>query len=187
MTPWFQPSDLESGAERATGIGDPTQSSSAETSSSPVQPAGSTVRVPSTSEAQSQPWNHDETNGEAMFVGDAGQALLLAFKTGEGEEAAAILVSVHRPSSEWARSMETRENNFEKLPVVAPKKENWDVDRWRQFRWLYPGENEVDIWKRIKQQFVAQRPRWHSLLPFWRPVLVEEREASTLRDMNFPS
>jgi hypothetical protein len=66
-----------------------------------------------------------------------------------------LLVPVHRPSSEWARSMEAREKNLEKLPVAPPKKENWDVERWRQFRWLYPGENEVDIWKRIRQQFIA--------------------------------
>lgn len=179
-----QPHDLESGPERIPGFGDPTQSSSAETSSSPVRSAGSTVVVSSTSEDHAPPWNNDETDYENMFAEDAGQALLLAFRTGKGEEEIAMLVPVYRPSKEWARSMEAGEKNLGKLPFAIPKKENWDVERWRQFRWLYSGEKEVDIWKRIRQQYIAQRPWWHSLCPFWRPVLLGEREASALRENN---
>lgn len=140
--------------------------------------------VSSTSEDHAPPWNNDETDYENMFAEDAGQALLLAFRTGKGEEEIAMLVPVYRPSKEWARSMEAGEKNLGKLPFAIPKKENWDVERWRQFRWLYSGEKEVDIWKRIRQQYIAQRPWWHSLCPFWRPVLLGEREASALRENN---
>lgn len=80
MASSFKLSDLEWGAERATGNDESAQSSSAEAATSLVQSVGGTMRVSSTSKAQSKPWNHDETNGESMFVGDTGQALLLAFR-----------------------------------------------------------------------------------------------------------
>lgn len=117
----------------------------------------------------------DKPGDEDMFVGDAGQALLLAFKTGKDDEAAAILIPVARPSIEWARNMEALEEKHEKLPMAAPEKTLWEIHRWEEFRWLYCGEDEVKIWKRIRQHYFAQRPRWHVIFPFWRSVLVEER------------
>jgi hypothetical protein len=128
-----------------------------------------------TPQARSQLQTLDKAGDEDMFVGDAGQALLLAFKTGKGDEAAAILVPVARPSIEWARNMEVLEEKREKLPVAAPEKTQWEVQRWEEFRWSYCGEDEVEIWKRIRRHYIAQRPRWHVILPFWRFVLVEER------------
>lgn len=128
-----------------------------------------------TPQAQSQLQTLDNARDEDMFIGDAGQTLLLAFKTGRDDEAAAILVPVARPSIEWARNMEILEEKHERLPVAAPEKTQWEVHRWEEFRWLYCGEDEVEIWKRIRQHYIAQRPRWHAILPFWRSVLVEER------------
>lgn len=64
-----------------------------------LQSAETAVGISSISKTQSQLQNHDETESENMFAGDAGQALLLAFKTGEGDEGeAAIIVPVFRPS-----------------------------------------------------------------------------------------
>ena len=57
-------------------------------------------------------------------------------------------------------------------------KAKFDVARWREFRWQHRGEAEVDIWKRIKQQHLVHHPWWYPFLPFWRPVSVEERNAS---------
>lgn len=128
-----------------------------------------------TPQARSQLQTLDRAEDEDMFVGDAGQALLLAFKTGKDDEAAAILVPVARPSIKWAQNMEVSEEKHERLPVAAPEKTQWEVQRWEEFRWLHCGEDEVEVWKRIRRHYIAQRPKWHVILPFWRSVLVEER------------
>lgn len=184
MASSFQSLDLESGPQSTTNICDTAQMSGGQIASSPAQSAESSTAVPSTSDIQSQLHQEGAADG-ISFAEDRGQAVLLAFNKGRGEGEAAILVPVSRPSTDWAREMAILEKAGKQLPVSSPKKEDWDVERWRQFRWLHHGENEVDIWERIRRHYDAQRPSWHSFLPFWRPVLLEERKVCTSRTVSF--
>lgn len=172
----FQTADLESGPARTGLVGARPPLSGGNPSSQPER----SLRTMALAEGRPQPRAPDRPTDDKMFVGDAGQSLLLAFNSHKNSEASAILIPVFRPSVEWARSMETKEKERpDDLPVKAPEKTMRNIERWRQFRWLHRGEDEVEIWERIKKRCLAQQPRWCSFLPFWRPVLLEERNVST--------
>lgn len=175
MSP-FQMSDLESGSAVLGVIG--AKPPSSKPSSRQEKSLGTKVVANSRPPPNPQPRTPDRPKDENVFVGDAGQSLLLAFNSYKNKEASAILVPVFRPSVDWARSMETIEKGgCEPLPFKAPQEAEFPIERWRQFRWLHRGEDEVEIWERIKQQYLAHQPKWYPYLPFWRPVLVEERHA----------
>ena len=172
----FQTSDLESGSA-GTSI-DGAKPPSSKPSSRQEKSLGTKVMANSRPRPYTRPRTQDRPKVEDVFVGDAGQSLLLAFDSYKNKEASAILVPVFRPSVEWAHSMETiEEKKPASLPVKAPGRDDVSIERWRQFRWLHRGEDEVEIWERIKQQYLAQQPRWFTFVPFWKPVLVEERHA----------
>jgi hypothetical protein len=178
----FTAQDLEAGASGTVIAGARSPSSVANSSSQQQRSVGTKAMLAGgRPQAKPQPRTADKPMDETMFVGDAGQSLLLAFESNKDKDASAILIPVFRPSIEWAHRMAALEKEPEPLPVKAPEKASFPIDRWREFRWLHHGEDEVEIWRRIKQQCLAQQPRWQPFLPFWRPVLVEERNASTLR------
>ena len=170
----FQTSDLESGP-KVTGIAE-AEPPSSKPSLQQEKSLGTKAMANSRPPPNPQPRTPDRPKDGNIFVGDAGQSLLLVF---DSSKPSAILVRVFRPSVAWALRMESMERAGKTLPVKAPEKAKFDVERWTEFRWLHRGEDEVDIWKRIKQQYLAHHPKWYPYLPFWRPVLVEERNAST--------
>lgn len=176
--PSFQPDDLESGAAGTGIVG--TRLPSSEPPSQQGESLGTKAMANSRPQPNAQSRTPDRPKNADMFIEDAGQSLLLAFDSYKNKGSSAILVPVFRPSVEWARNMESIESEKrDPLPVKAPKKAMSYVERWRQFRWLHRGEDEVEIWGRIKQQYLAQQPRWYPFVPFWRPVLIEERNAGT--------
>lgn len=169
-----QTRDLESGSA-GTGILLERNSPSSKPSSRQERSLGTKAMANSRPPPNAQPPTPDGPKDADIFVEDEGQSLLLAF---DSPKPSAIVVPVFRPSVAWALRMETMERKCETLPVKAPGKAKFDVARWREFRWQHRGEAEVDIWKRIKQQHLVHHPWWYPFLPFWRPVLVEERNAS---------
>lgn len=168
-------SDLESGSAVLGVIG--AEPPSSKPASRQERSLGTKVLANSRPPPNPQPWIPDRPRDENILVEDAGQSLLLAFNS---SKPSAILVRVLRPSVAWALRMEAMERADETLPVKAPEKAKFDVERWREFRWLHRGEDEVHIWKRIKQQYLSHHPWWYPYLPLWRPVLVEERNARNL-------
>lgn len=176
----FQTADLESGPARAGLIEARPPLSGVNASSQTKRSLGTRALVESRPQPGPEPRTRDRPKDKDVFVEDAGQSLLLVFGSHKNQEASAILIPVFRPSVEWARSMETKEKDApDTLPVKAPEKTMRNIERWRQFRWLHRGEDEVEIWDRVKKRCLAQQPRWCSFLPFWRPVLLEERNVST--------
>jgi hypothetical protein len=129
--------------------------------------------------AKPQPRTADKPMDENMFAGASGQSLLLVLDSHKNKEASAILIPVFRPSVEWARRMAAIEQKQKPLPVKAPETSDPSIERWRHFRWLHCGEDEVEVWERIRRQCLAQQPKWYRFLSFWKPVSVEERNAST--------
>lgn len=124
---------------------------------------------------------------DVLFCADDGQALLLAFRDGKTNEETAVVIPVYRPSKNWAYRMVDLEGETAPLPVESPEKSEWKVERWKEFRWQLPGESEVDIWRRIRRQYRAQQPSWYSILPFWRPKLLEERDGGAMTRINMRS
>jgi len=177
----FQTADLESGPARTGFVGAIPPLSGVNASSQTQRSLGTKALVDSRPQPRpSEPRTRDRPKDKDVFVEDAGQSLLLVFGSHKNEEASGVLIPVFRPSVEWARNMETKEKKKpDDMPVKAPENTMRNIERWRQFRWLHRGEGEVEIWERIKKRCLAQQPRWYSFLPFWRPVLLEERNAST--------
>ena len=169
----FHTRDLELGPAETDGATPPSSGRPSSQDEESLRTKAMTGSPPPPSPQNRTPDRPKDAN---MFIEGAGQSLLLAFNS---SKPSAILIPVFRPSVAWAFKMEAMERTGKILPVKAPEKAEFDVDRWREFRWLHRGEDEVIIWKRIKQQYLAHHPWWYPCLPFWRPVLVEERNAST--------
>ena len=165
----FHTRDLELGPAETDGATPPSSGRPSSQDEESLRTKAMTGSPPPPNPQSRTPDNPKDAN---VFIEEAGQSLLLAF---DFSKPSAILVPVFRPSVAWALDMETMERKGTTLPVKAPEKAKFSVERWREFRWLHRGEDEVDIWERIQQLYLAHQPKWYPYLPFWRPVLVEER------------
>lgn len=116
----------------------------------------------------------------SIYTGQDGQSMLLAFRFGDHDYYEAILIPVYRPSKEWARTMVKWEDRGRILPVPTPLTSNEGMERWRVFRLENCGEQEIDIWKRLREEYRRHRPFWHTFMPFLRPNSLSERTVSRL-------
>ena len=183
--------DLEAGPEMtpsSTGARTRVPSPDVQDSPLPANPAETTASGSSHPTVRSPDSQIDTASDKNAFTGAFGQALLFVVNTGRQSETA-ITVPVYRPSVHCAKRMVRLEKGcgdskdgddmLRQLISPPPERKGWvDFPRWREFRWVHPGETEVDIWDRIKRELDSRRPRWHAYLPFWRVAVVEERDVS---------
>ncbi|KAK4496790.1 hypothetical protein PRZ48_012773 [Zasmidium cellare] len=123
---------------------------------------GTKVLSSQTQETESTQEPHAARGGtisdETLFTGENGQALLLAFSSSSNVEGNAVLIPVYRPSKKWAHKMVELEKASSPVSGAAPKKSEFEVERWKRIRWERSGESETAIWNRIRSQFEAQMP-----------------------------
>lgn len=181
--------DLEAGLETILSTGDTSRASNQDVEGSFPSPTTMKTTTSGTNgDGARPPISQNDTAGNAKtFTEFFGQSLFLVVNTGP-----AVAVPVYRPSVHCAQRMEALEEGYvspekgdDKLkPLLSPppKKDPWCyIPRWRELREAHPGELEVDVWERIKQECESRRPRWHAFLPFWGVVVVEERDVSMFR------